>query len=296
MTESSKNEVDDVTGVKITGHEWDGIRELDNPMPKWWLYTFYASIVWSLAYWVVMPAWPYLSTEGWTYTEGVIGYAQRDVVTREIAAVTQGRAGDMQRIATLAPEEVASDAALMEVALAAGKAAFGDNCAPCHGSGAQGSWGFPNLNDDVWLWGGTLEDIRYTLAHGIRWEADDATRQNVMMAFGRDGILSRREVADVAEFVLALSDQDHDADAATRGAETFGEQCVTCHGADGTGIRELGAPNLTDAVWLYGGDRASIVQSVSNGRSGVMPAWGERLDAGTINALTLYVHSLGGGE
>ena len=97
MTESSKNEVDDVTGVKTTGHEWDGIRELDNPMPKWWLYTFYASIVWSLAYWVVMPAWPYLSTEGWTYTEGVIGYAQRDVVTREIAAVTQGGQGCLRR-------------------------------------------------------------------------------------------------------------------------------------------------------------------------------------------------------
>ena len=176
------------------------------------------------------------------------------------------------------------------------QAAFGDNCAPCHGSGAQGSWGFPNLNDDVWLWGGTLEDIRTTLAHGIRWEADSDTRQNVMMAYGRDGILTRREVADVAEFVLALSGRDHDTDAATRGAETFGEQCVTCHGADGEGNRELGAPNLTDAVWLYGGDRASIIESVSNGRSGVMPAWGERLDASTINALTLYVHSLGGGE
>ncbi|WP_339829908.1 cytochrome-c oxidase, cbb3-type subunit III [uncultured Parvibaculum sp.] len=296
MSDSPKNEIDDVTGVETTGHEWDGIRELDNPMPKWWLYTFYACIIWSFAYWVVMPAWPYLSTEGWTYTKGVIGYDQREIVTRELGAVAEGRADEMQQIATLALEEVAADPALMEVSLAAGKAAFGDNCAPCHGSGAQGSWGFPNLNDDVWLWGGTLEDIRYTLTHGIRWEADDETRQNVMMAYGRDGILTRREIADVAEFVLALSGRADDAEAATRGAEIFGEQCVTCHGADGEGIRELGAPNLTDAVWLYGGERASIIESVSNGRSGVMPAWGGRLDEGTINALTLYVHSLGGGE
>lgn len=296
MTESSKRQVDDVTGVETTGHEWDGIRELDNPMPKWWLYTFYATIVWSFAYWVVMPAWPYLTTEGWTYTKGVIGYEQRGIVARELAAIAEGRADEMQQIASLPLQDVAADASLMEVALAAGKAAFGDNCAPCHGTGAQGSWGFPNLNDDVWIWGGTLEDIHTTLAHGIRWEPDDATRQNVMMAFGRDGILSRREVADVAEFVLAISHQPHEAEAAGRGAELFGEQCVTCHGADGTGNRELGAPNLTDAVWLYGGDRASIVESVSNGRSGVMPAWSGRLDQGTINALTLYVHSLGGGE
>lgn len=287
---------DEVTGVETTGHDWDGIRELNNPLPKWWLYTFYICIVWAFAYWVVMPTWPYLSGGAWTYTKGVIGYEQRDVVTSELATIAEGRADTMAKIASMPLEEVAADPALMEVALGAGKAAFGDNCAPCHGSGAQGGNGFPNLNDDDWLWGGTLEDVRTTLTHGIRWDADDDTRQNIMMAYGRDGILTRAEISDVVEHVLSLSGRSEDADAATRGASLFADQCVACHGAEGKGNRELGAPDLSDHIWLYGDDRATILQTVSNGRSGVMPAWGGRLGEGTINALTLYVHSLGGGE
>ena len=258
----SEKHKDDVTGVETTGHTWDGIRELNNPLPKWWVYTFYACILWSFAYWVVMPTWPYLTGDGWTYTQGVIGYEQRNIVTNELA----------------------------------GKAAFGDNCAPCHGSGAQGSKGFPNLNDDDWIWGGTLDDIHTTLLHGIRWDADDETRLNIMMAYGRDGILNRSEISDVAEYVLLLSGQPHDGEAAVRGTAVFESQCVACHGDAGTGNRELGAPNLTDAIWLYGGDKEAIVETVSNGRSGVMPAWGTRLDEGTIRSLTLFVHSLGGGE
>ena len=186
----TKIEKDAVTGTETTGHEWDGIRELNNPLPKWWIYTFYATIVWCFAYWIVMPAWPYLTSEGWTYTKGVIGYEQRGVVTRELAAVNESRAGAMQQIAELPLEETAANPALMELALGAGRAAFGDNCAPCHGSGAQGSKGFPNLNDDNWIWGGTLDDIHYTLVHGIRWEADADTRNNIMMAYGRDGLLT----------------------------------------------------------------------------------------------------------
>ena len=292
----SEKHKDDVTGVETTGHTWDGIRELNNPLPKWWVYTFYACILWSFAYWVVMPTWPYLTGDGWTYTKGVIGYEQRNVVTNELAAVAEGRSGAMERIATMPLDEIANDPALMEVALGAGKAAFGDNCAPCHGSGAQGSKGFPNLNDDDWIWGGTLDDIHTTLQHGIRWDADDETRLNTMMAYGRDGILNRSEISDVAEYVLLLSGQPHDGEAAVRGTAVFEGQCVACHGDAGTGNRELGAPNLTDAIWLYGGDRAAIVETVSNGRSGVMPAWGTRLDEGTIRSLTLFVHSLGGGE
>lgn len=287
---------DEVTGVETTGHEWDGIRELNNPLPKWWLYTFYACIVWAFAYWIVMPTWPYLSGGAWTYTKGVIGYEQRNVVTNELAAIADGRAETMQRIATMPLQEVATDPALMEVALGAGKAAFGDNCAPCHGSGAQGGRGFPNLNDDDWLWGGTLDDIHTTLMHGIRWDVDDETRQNIMMAYGRDGILSRTEMSDVVEHVLSLSGRAENAEAATRGAEVFASQCVACHGEDGKGNRELGAPDLSDRIWLYGGERADILQTVSNGRSGAMPAWGGRLNEGTIRALTLYVHTLGGGE
>ncbi len=292
----SEKHKDDVTGVETTGHSWDGIRELNNPLPKWWIYTFYASIVWCLAYWVVMPARPYLTNEGWTYTKGLIGYEQREVVTGELAGVIESRAGAMQQIAEMPLREVAADPVLMELALAAGRAAFGDNCAPCHGSGAQGFKGFPNLNDDEWIWGGTLEDIQYTLNHGIRWDANDDTRQNIMMAYGRDGILSRAEISDVSEYVLALSGRSQNAEAATRGSEIFATQCVACHGADGTGNRELGAPNLTDAIWLYGGERADIIESVSNGRSGTMPAWEGRLSEATIRSLTLFVHSLGGGE
>ncbi|MGB6087047.1 cytochrome-c oxidase, cbb3-type subunit III [Parvibaculum sp.] len=292
----SEKHKDDVTGVETTGHSWDGIRELNNPLPKWWIYTFYATIVWCIAYWVVMPAWPYITNEGWTYTKGLIGYEQREVVTGELAGIVESRADAMLQIAEMPLRDVAADPALMELALAAGRAAFGDNCAPCHGSGAQGFKGFPNLNDDEWIWGGTLEDIQYTVNHGIRWEANDGTRQNIMMAYGRDGILSRAEISDVAEYVLSLSGRSENAEAATRGSEIFATQCVTCHGADGTGNRELGAPNLTDAIWLYGGERANIIESVSNGRSGTMPAWEGRLSEATIRSLTLFVHSLGGGE
>jgi cytochrome c oxidase cbb3-type subunit 3 len=292
----SEKHKDDVTGVETTGHSWDGIRELNNPLPKWWIYTFYASIVWCIVYWVVMPAWPYLTSEGWTYTKGLIGYEQREMVTGELAGVIESRAEAMQQIAQMPPREVAADPALMELALAAGRAAFGDNCAPCHGSGAQGFKGFPNLNDDEWIWGGTPEDIQYTLNHGIRWDANDDTRQNIMMAYGRDGLLNRAEISDVTEYVLALSGRTENAEAATRGGEIFATQCVACHGADGTGSRELGAPNLTDAIWLYGGERADIIESVSNGRSGTMPAWEGRLSEATIRSLTLFVHSLGGGE
>lgn len=292
----SEKHKDDVTGVETTGHSWDGIRELNNPLPKWWIYTFYASVVWCIVYWVLMPAWPYLTNDGWTYTKGLIGYEQREVVTGELASIIDSRAGAMQQIAELPLREVAANPALVDLALAAGRAAFGDNCAPCHGSGAQGSKGFPNLNDDEWIWGGTLDDIQYTLNHGIRWDGNDDTRQNIMMAYGRDGILDRAEISDVAEYVLALSDRSQDAEAAARGSEIFATQCVACHGADGTGNRELGAPNLTDAIWLYGGERADIIESVSNGRSGTMPAWEGRLSEATIRSLTLFVHSLGGGE
>lgn len=292
----SEKHKDEITGVETTGHSWDGIRELNNPLPKWWLYTFYASIIWSIAYWVVMPAWPIIWNGQWTYTEGVIDYTNRKSVANELAAVAEGRSEVMQEIAKTPLTELAQNPKLSEVALAAGKAAFGDNCAPCHGSGAAGGEGFPNLNDDEWLWGGTLDDIHTTLLHGIRWDADEDTRLNVMMAFGDLGMLDKKQVNDVAEYVLELSGQENDPEAAGRGAEIFAQNCVACHGEDGKGNQMMGAPNLADAIWLYGGDKATIEQTVSKGRSGVMPAWGERLDEGTIKSLTLYVHSLGGGE
>ncbi len=292
----SEKHKDEITGVETTGHSWDGIRELNNPLPKWWLYTFYACCLWAVGYWVVMPAWPIIWNGQWTYTEGVIGYSDRGSVANELAAVAAGRSEVMQEIAKAPLAELAQNPKLSEVALAAGKAAFGDNCAPCHGSGAAGGQGFPNLNDDDWLWGGTLDDIHTTLLHGIRWEGDEDTRLNTMMAFGDLGMLDKQQINDVAEYVLEISGQKYDAEAAAKGAEVFAQNCVACHGDNGKGNQQLGAPNLTDAIWLYGGDKATIEQTVSKGRSGVMPAWGGRLDEGTIKSLTLYVHSLGGGE
>ncbi|MGB5093202.1 MAG: cytochrome-c oxidase, cbb3-type subunit III [Parvibaculum sp.] len=296
MSDHPNKHKDDVTGVDTTGHEWDGIRELNNPLPKWWLYTWFACCLWAFAYWVVMPAWPYIANGEWTYTKGYLGYTQRDSVTTELAAIQAGRADEMAQITSSSLEDITRNEPLMELALAGGKAAFGDNCAPCHGSGASGSKGFPNLNDDDWLWGGTLDAIHTTLQHGIRWDADEDTRFNTMTAFGKDGILKPAEISDVTDYVLSLSGTGGDAAAVTRGAAIFAANCVACHGEDAKGNQELGAPNLTDAIWLYGGDKATIIETVSNGRGGVMPAWAGRLDEGTIKELALYVHSLGGGK
>lgn len=282
---------DDVTGFETTGHEWDGIEELNRPLPKWWLYTFYVCIIWSIGYYFAYPSWPLISD----YSRGLLGYSQRATVADELAAAREAQRGLYDQIEAKELEEIAADPELLRFAMAGGKAAFGDNCAPCHGSGAQGFKGYPNLNDDAWIWGGTLENIHTTLLYGIRSGHDEA-RINDMLAFGRDGVLERGQIADVTEYVLSLSGQDHDAAKAEAGATVFADNCVACHGEGGVGNQELGAPNLTDAIWLYGGDRATIYESVYAGRGGVMPAWVDRLDGATIKKLAVYVHSLGGGQ
>jgi cytochrome c oxidase cbb3-type subunit 3 len=288
---SKNREKDDVSGVETTGHEWDGIRELDNPLPRWWLVIFYACIVWSVGYWVAMPAWPLISD----YTRGVLGHSQRLDVDAAVAALKADRAGLGEKLAKATPQEIEADPKLQQAALAWGKAAFGDNCAPCHGAGGGGNVGFPNLNDDIWLWGGTLDDIRQTIKVGVR-TANPETRLSEMPAFGRDGILDAAQIADLSEYVLSLSGKSTDAEAVTRATQVFADNCAACHGADGKGMREFGAPNLTDADWLYGGDKDTIIATITNARYGVMPTWEARLDAPTINALAVYVHSLGGGE
>ncbi|MBL1234998.1 MAG: cytochrome-c oxidase, cbb3-type subunit III [Rhodobiaceae bacterium] len=287
---------DEITGVDTTGHEWDGIRELNNPLPKWWIYSFYVSIIWSIIYWILMPAWPILTSDGWTYTKGLLGYSQRAVVAAEIQEAQAKLAPFRDKIAASDFSEIVTNPELMTVALASGKAAFGDNCAPCHGSGAQGAVGFPNLNDDEWIWGGSLDEIHTTLKHGIRWDADDDSRFSQMPAFLADEILERGQVEDVATYVLTLNGSFEATEQSARGSVVFAEQCASCHGADGTGNVELGAPNLADHIWLYGGDLPTIVETVSYSRSGVMPAWSNRLSPGTLKELALYVHSLGGGQ
>lgn len=288
---TTNRERDDHSGVETTGHEWDGIRELDNPLPRWWLWIFYATIIWSIGYWIVMPAWPLLTD----YTRGILGHSQRQNVVADVEALRAARAGYGDKLASASLEAIEADSALQEVALAWGKSAFGDNCATCHGAGGGGAKGYPNLNDDIWLWGGKLDDIRLTLSVGIRSTHPD-TRFSQMPAFGRDEILETAQIRDLSEYVLSLSGRSMDPEAVTRAAPLFTENCVACHGEGGIGNREFGAPSLVDAEWLYGGDKRSIVESISNSRGGVMPSWAGRLDAPTVNALAVYVHSLGGGE
>lgn len=287
----SKKEVDDISGTETTGHEWDGIKELNTPLPRWWLFLFLACIVWAVGYWVVMPAWPLIGG----YTHGLLNRSQRDTVTADVAALQAARKGKEQALAHASLKQIQADPALLQFAMAEGKAVFGDNCAPCHGSGGQGAHGYPNLNDDVWLWGGKLEDIQHTITVGVRSTAED-TRTSQMPAFGRDAILKPEQVDDLTEYVVHLSGRPADARAVRRAAPLFADNCAACHGPEGKGTRQYGAPNLTDNEWLYGPRREDIHDQIWNGHGGVMPTWGGRLTPETIKSLAVYVHSLGGGE
>lgn len=288
---SGQPEVDEHTGVSTTGHEWDGIRELDNPMPRWWLWIFYASIVWAVVYWVLMPAWPGVTS----YTKGVMGQSDRIEVGKELAALKTQRGAQAAKLADASLEDIERDPQLQSVAFAIGQSVFGDNCATCHGVGGVGSKGYANLKDDVWLWGGSLQDIQHTITVGVRSVAKD-TRMTKMPAFGRDEMLKPGQINDLTDYVMALSGRKANAAAVGRARQTFADQCASCHGLDGKGNQLKGAPNLTDAEWLYGSDRKSIHDQIWNGRGGVMPTWGGRLDPTTIKALAVYVHANAAGQ
>jgi cytochrome c oxidase cbb3-type subunit III len=288
----SEHDIDRVSGHSTTGHEWDGIKELNTPLPRWWVLTFYATIVWAIGYWVVYPAWPLVSG----YTTGLLNYTNRAAVTEDLARLEALRGEKMKALGGASLAEIENNPSLLALARARGKTVFGDNCAPCHGSGAAGSKGFPNLNDDDWLWGGTLDQIAQTVQFGAR-SGNAKAHEGQMLAFGRDGILKKDEIVTVANYVRALSGlptaPGYNGQA---GQKIFSDNCVSCHGEGGKGNPEVGAPNLTDQIWLYGSDEATIIETITNGRAGVMPAWVDRLDAVTIKALTVYVHSLGGGK
>jgi cytochrome c oxidase cbb3-type subunit 3 len=285
-------EVDKVTGTATTGHEWDGIRELNTPLPRWWIWTFYACIIWSFAYWAVYPAWPLVQD----YTTGWFNYSSRAEVAVELAKLDAVRGGKMAALATSSLEDIQKDPGMLALARAKGKAVFGDNCAACHGTGATGSKGFPNLNDDDWLWGGSLEQIMKTIQYGAR-SGHAEGHEGQMLAFGKDGVLKPEEIVTVANYVRSLSGlPTRPGFDKAAGEKIFTENCVLCHGENAKGNQELGAPNLTDKIWLYGSDEATIIETVTNGRAGVMPAWEGRLDTGTIKAMAVYVHSLGGGK
>jgi cytochrome c oxidase cbb3-type subunit 3 len=217
-------------------------------------------------------------------------------VVADLAALKAQRGAMADRVASASLQEIVDDQQLLAFARAQGRAAFADNCAPCHGTGGGGAKGYPNLNDDDWIWGGKLDDVTLSIRHGIR-STDDKGRQGNMPAFGREGKLKRPEISAVADYVRSLAKLPVAAGAdLTLGAKVFADNCASCHGAEGKGNRELGALNLTDAIWLYGPSKETIMDGVWNGRGSVMPAWSGRLDDSTIKALTVYVHTLGGGE
>jgi len=290
-----KSERDEATGRETTGHEWDGIKELDTPLPRWWLYIFYATIVAAIAFWILMPAWPV----GNGFTPGLLHFSDRRNVAADIAALQHARAPMYERLAHASLADLERDPDLQQFARAAGESAFGDHCRTCHGAGGGGQPGYPNLTDDVWLWGGSLADIEHTIRVGVRAGNPD-TRYSMMPAFGRLQMLTPAQIGDTVEYVISLGPAAQrlhpDMTAAARGALVYAQQCVACHGADGAGDRSIGAPSLRDDVWLYGGSRAEIYKQIDLGRGGVMPTWEHRLDAGAIRALAFYVHDLGGGE
>ena len=286
------NEIDTVTGTATTGHSWDGIKELNTPLPRWWVITFYLTIVWAVGYWIVYPAWPLISSN----TQGVLGYSSRADLAVELANLEKIRGDKMAALATASLDDIEKDPSLLAMARARGKTVFGDNCAACHGTGAAGAKGFPNLNDDDWLWGGSLEQIAQTLRYGVR-SGNSQAHEGQMLAFGKEGVLKPAEIITVANYVRSLSGlptrQGYDA---TAGTKIFAENCAACHGDNAKGNPDVGAPNLTDKIWLYGSEEATIIETITNGRAGVMPAWEGRLDPVTVKAMAVYVHSLGGGK
>lgn len=285
------NKIDEVSGIETTGHSWDGIEELNNPLPRWWLWTFYLTIIFSVGYMVWYPAIPLISSA----TPGLSGVTTRGQIEEELAAVAAGRADIEAEIAATDFEDIRKNEELLRFASASGESLYKVYCTQCHGSGASGSPGFPNLNDDDWIWGGDIESIQFTIAHGVRNDESDDARFSDMPAFGRDEILESGDIAAAAEFVLQLSGQEFDAAEAEHGSVVYEENCAVCHGDAGEGLQELGGPRLTDGIWLYGGTREEIVTQIREPKHGVMPAWNERLGEAGTKSLALYIYSLGGG-
>lgn len=286
----SDKHIDEISGISTTGHEWDGIRELNNPLPRWWVWTFYATIVWAIGYMIAYPAIPLLTSN----TKGMLGYSSRGAVQAELDAAKAANAGIIEKIANTDVAGILEDADMRKFANAAGAAAFKVNCIQCHGSGAQGGAGYPNLNDDDWLWGGDIDAIYQTIAHGVRFAGDEDTRVSEMSAFG--DILEAEQIAQVAAYVVSLTGTASDPALVEPGKAVFADNCAACHGETGKGMIEVGAPNLADALWLYGSSEEEIAAQVRSPKHGVMPAWAGRLGDATVKELAVYVYDLGGGQ
>ena len=283
-------DVDDVTGVETTGHEWDGIKELNNPLPRWWLWTFYGSIIFAIGYTIAFPAWPLISAA----TPGLLGYSSRGDHAAEVALAKQAQGETLARIATMPVADIVQDEDLARFATAGGRSLFKVYCSQCHGTGATGGIGYPNLNDDEWIWGGTVDEIFTTISHGARSPSDDDTHYNIMPVFG-DGLLDPAQIGSVARYVASLSGIEGGA-VTEEGEQLFADNCSSCHGEAGQGMIEVGGPSLNDGIWLYQGSLGSIEQQIERPRHGVMPAWLPRLGEESVKQLAIYVHGLGGGQ
>lgn len=286
-----EKEIDKLTGVQTTGHEWDGLKELNNPAPRWWLWVFFVCIVFAVGYWFVYPAWPTLSG----HTAGDKNWSEYSQLKAQQSEILTMRAKYDARMSAADLQTIKKDPDLYQFASAGGAIAFKNNCAPCHGSGGQGSKGYPNLNDDQWLWGGTLDQIYTTIRYGAHND-NPQSHQGGMPAW--KDTLKPDEIESAAAYVEKLHEGDKAQKSASylKGKDIFAKNCAACHGENGQGSVDVGAPALKSGIWLYGGDHATIVQTITYGRSGVMPAWEGRLSDNTIKELAIYVHSLGGGQ
>lgn len=277
--------VDELTGRKTMGHDFDGIEELNTPMPRWWLITFYVTIVWGIGYTIAFPAWPMISGA----TAGLLGYSTRAEVVAQLDAHEAANADLVSELLDVDLADFDPQTDLHRYAVARGAAVFRAQCSQCHGAGAAGAKGYPNLLDNDWLWGGDLDAIAQSVRHGIRNETDEDARWSQMPAFGE--ILEPSQIEALADFIPTLPDGT-----AEPGATLFADNCASCHGEAGGGDREQGAPNLGDSIWLYGADRDTLIETITYARYGVMPAWGQRLSEEDVRAVSTYVHALGGGE
>lgn len=289
---SGERNIDELTGIETTGHSWDGIKELNNPLPRWWLWTLYGTIVFALGYVIAYPAIPGLNSA----SKGQFQWSSRGDVRQELAVVEQNRQSMNEKIASMDLTAILADQDVRNYAVSAGSSMFKVYCSQCHGSGAQGGPGFPNLNDDSWLWGGTPEQILQTITHGVRDTASAETRESQMPAFGKDAILTAKQISQVTQHVLQMAALDHVAEEASAGAAIYTENCAACHGEVGQGKQDLGAPQLNDAIWFYGNSSEQIANQVKVPKHGMMPSWQGRLGDSKVKQLAAYVLSLGGGQ
>lgn len=287
-------ERDPVSGRETTGHVWNGIKELDTPVPRGVLIFLIVTHIFAFAWWVLMPTWPL----GDTYTKGILETDQRRSVEKHLLESQEGRASWAKLIETESFAQIEADPDLMAIVRSTGHQLFGDNCAACHGVDGKGGKNYPDLTDNDWIWGGTPERIEETMRIGVNTEHPQA-RISQMPSFGRDGILDPDKVKDAAAYVYSLSHPEYvttaNRAAVSSGRELFQANCSICHGENARGNQDIGAPNLTDTHWIYGGDLAQIVETVHGGRQGHMPTWDERLTDTQIKILALYVHDLGAG-